>query len=101
SIRQDEFIVLFVVIIISSLFAYISLMAIGRMVLLNLRRINYFVLCIIGMAIQTLVIVALCGIEGLLLCSLATAMGMLPPMLCVNRSTLMGFLIVPVMIFYL
>jgi len=98
---RQEFIVILSVSIVTAFMAYVSLIFFGRLALDNISRINYTQLCVFGVVFQVIVVFVLCGGTGLLLCSISTAMGMIPPSVNVNRSTLMGFLMVPVMTYYI
>jgi len=100
-LMYTEFKILLSVSIVTGFMAYISLLFFGRLALCSIAKVNYLHLCILGILFQILVVILLCGPMGLLLTVISTCIGLLPPSLNVNRSTLMGFLLIPVMFHYL
>jgi len=101
TMMYSEFEVLLAVSIVTSFLAFFSLNIFGRLALDHVFKINYSYLCIFGIFFQLMIVLVLTGLAGLLLCAVATAVGILPPSLNINRSTLMGFLMIPVMTYYI
>ena len=80
--------------------AYPLLMALARLLMPALSRVSYRRLSLVGIVFQGVLVCALSGILGALLCAVATAVGLLPALMGVHRSTVMSFLLIPVLSFY-
>lgn len=78
--------------------AYVALHLLSSPLISLASRIDYKLLSITGMLVQVVSILALTGVRGLMVCAVAVCLGVLPPMLGVHRTTLMAFLLVPVLV---
>jgi putative membrane protein len=92
--------ILFVVIISGVVSFYLTLW-LGKVVSLNVSRINYRVLAFITLGILVLVIGVVSGILGLGVFILSTLTGLYCLSFKVRRTNMMGALMVPSVIFYL
>jgi len=100
-IRKEELLLFVMVVVTSSFLAFLLLRVIAKIVLKNMGNIRYDILCISGIVILTLLVYSLGGPLGILLCIISTSMGLMPPLLGVNRSVLMAFLLLPIMSYYI
>ncbi|MHC1604745.1 MAG: tripartite tricarboxylate transporter permease [Candidatus Methanofastidiosia archaeon] len=93
-----EFFILLSIMIFSSGISFVLLLFISKKILKKITKLNYYKLSIIGISVQLSAVALLTGAAGILLCTVAFFIGILPPILGINRTNLMSFLIVPVLI---
>lgn len=89
----------------------VALVSAGISALLLMRIARWFVAALAGLDYQkatkaivaflTLLVLLLAGLPGLLLLAVSTAIGMLAPLSGTRRSTAMGALMLPLIVFYL
>ncbi|MBI2140466.1 tripartite tricarboxylate transporter permease [Candidatus Woesearchaeota archaeon] len=66
-----------------------------------IQKLNYRKLCITVMAFVTLAVFLISGPLGLLILITSTCLGMISPLVGIKRSTAMGCLLLPVILFFL
>ncbi len=81
--------------------AYPALLALSRLLLPVLQRVRYRTVSAAGILIQGGLVWALTGRMGVLLCLVATCVGLMPITAGVHRSTVMSFLMIPVLQYYI
>ncbi len=81
--------------------AYPVLLALSRLLLPLLQHVRYRAVSAVGILIQVGLVWALTGEMGVLLCIVATCVGLMPITTGVHRSTVMSFLMIPVLQYYL
>jgi len=99
SLTHHEMCILIATMVCAAGAAFAALHALASPLLAYATRIDYAKLSITGIVIQVLAIATLAGYRGLLMCAVAASIGMLPPLMGVHRTTLMAFLLVPVLSF--
>ena len=81
--------------------AYPVLLCLARLLLPFLQRIRYRVVSATGIGVQLCLVGFLTGVGGIKLCLVATCIGLMPLAAGVHRSTVMSFLMVPVLLYYI
>jgi len=99
-LTQDEYLLLMASMCVAGAVSFLVLLSLSSCAIRLLSGISYFRISIAGIAIQAGAIVALEGVAGLFLAALATVIGLLPPSLGISRTTLMAYLLVPVLGYY-
>ena len=66
-----------------------------------ISRVDYTLLCLCIIFLIAVIVVFIAGTLGLFILIVSTLLGMIPPKFGVNKSNLMGCLIVPVFLFFL
>ena len=65
-----------------------------------INNLNYRALTLAVIAFITLLVSLTTGFWGVMVLVAATSLGLLPPMVNVRRSQMMGFFLIPVMLFF-
>lgn len=97
-----QYILIFLcVIAISAAVAAVATLKLTKPVLYLLKRANYFILNLAVIALVVALIFVFSSFYGLLVCLVATVIGLIPNYVNVRRTHCMCCLIVPVVLFYL
>ncbi len=96
----NELIFLLGVSLVSTGISVLLILRIAKAMAFHMQKINYkkTTAVVIGCLIALTII--LTGLNGLLILLVATSIGVLPPLLGVKRSSLMGVLMLPLILFY-
>jgi putative membrane protein len=86
---------------LASLLGFLYAFALGRLLARHASRVPYRTLVATVTVLLVLLIFLFTGPLGLAVASVATAVGLLPPLLGVRRVHLMGALLLPVIVFLL
>ena len=99
---NEQSVILFLcVILMAALLSYMSTVAIGNNAHRILSKIDYYKLCVTVIFGLAAIVVLLTGLYGLLIFIIATPMGMLAPYMKVRKSNAMGFILLPVMLYFI
>ncbi len=101
NLEIKHLILILFVVIISGIISFYLTLWLGKIVSLNVSRINYRVLAFITLGILVLVIVLVSGILGLGVFVISTLAGLYSLEHKVRRTNMMGALMVPSVLFYL
>ncbi len=101
TLSKSEFSILFAIMLCASGLSFVVLLQLSQILLKRISSIKYSVVTLVGVGVQLIIIAILSGPTGLLLCTIAFCIGIMPPLLNVNRTTLMAFLLMPVLLTYL
>ncbi|MEK6977366.1 MAG: tripartite tricarboxylate transporter permease [Candidatus Hydrothermarchaeota archaeon] len=89
------------VVLLTTLFAAYITLAIGRVMVRSIERLDYRALSLMVISILLLTIAVLTGTRGLLVALTATAIGSIPPLAGVRRSNCMAVLVIPTVLYFL
>lgn len=85
----------------TAFFATLMHLKIGKLFSKHVGKINYRKLCIIGFVLIIILVYIFTGIFGVLLALLSMTIGLLPILMGISRTQVMGVLIIPTVFYFL